>query len=114
MSRNITNSIQTLTKQHHNVVQKYKEKNALYIKNYDKWTDFNKNFSKIQAWIESTLVKLNELNETSLDTERVQEIIKVSLIYEREKKKIFVKFLPLFIIKIVPLLKLTSLSLYQY
>lgn len=76
-SKNITSSIVTLTKQHHNVVQKYKDKNALYMKNYDKWSDFNKNFVKIQNWIDSTLNKLNELNESILDTERVQEIIKV-------------------------------------
>lgn len=77
-SKNITSSIQTLTRQHQNVVQKYKEKNSLHIQNYDKWHDFNKNFLKIQSWIDSTLVKLNELNETTLDTDKVQEIIKVN------------------------------------
>ena len=77
-SKIISSSIVALTRQHQNVVQKYKEKNAIYMKNYDKWVDFNKNFNKIEEWINITLTKLNDLNESVLDTDRVQEIIKVS------------------------------------
>lgn len=78
-SKSIMKSLQSLTKQHQNVVSKYKEKNAIYLKNYDKWIQFHKDYKKIDLWLDQTLTKVNELNSSNLDDNQTLEIIKVNL-----------------------------------
>lgn len=75
-SKKISKLISNLTKQHQNVVKKYKEKNVIYINNYDKWIEFKKNYQTISEWLDSTLNKVNNLKETNLENVKLVEIIK--------------------------------------
>ncbi len=66
-----------LTKLHQNVVHKYKEKNALYLKNYDQWSQFDKDYQNLLLWLNQTTEKLNETKASNLESSKLQEIIKV-------------------------------------
>ena len=66
-----------MTKLHQNVVHKYKEKNALYLKNYDQWSQFDKDYQNILEWLDQTTKKLNEAKASNLESCKLQEIIKV-------------------------------------
>ena len=81
-SKQIQKAIAVLTKQHQNVVKKYKEKNTIYMKNYDKWIEYDKNYQTIENWLEITVNKLNDSKESNLDTEKIQEIIKVKQFFQ--------------------------------
>lgn len=81
-ARQIGKLIAQLTKQHQNVVDKYREKKATYLRNYDKWSVFSKDVETICAWLEHTLGKVDELRSAaSLDNidnlDKIKEIIKV-------------------------------------
>lgn len=77
-AKKIGKLIATLTTIHQNVVDKYKNKSAIYIKNNDKWNEFNKDYATITEWLDSTLLKVGNLKETSLENEKLKEVIKVA------------------------------------
>ncbi len=78
MAKKISKLITNLTRDHQEIVCKYKEKNAVYLQNSDKWTQFHKDFETIHAWLQRTYSKINELNGSELDNDKLQQIIKVS------------------------------------
>jgi hypothetical protein len=78
MAKKISKLITNLTRDHQEIVCKYKEKNALYLQNSDKWTQFHKDFETIHAWLQRTYSKINELNSSDLDNDKLQQVIKVS------------------------------------
>ncbi len=69
-----------LTTLHQNVVHKYKEKNALYLKNFDQWSQYDKDYQNIIQWLDQTTTKLNEAKASNLESSKLQEIIKVLFI----------------------------------
>ena len=76
-SKKLSKAVSALTKRHHDVVVKYKEKNTFYIKNYEKLTEFENNFQSIQTWLSLTLSKINTLKTGSdLNTDGMLDIIK--------------------------------------
>ena len=76
-SKQIGKLFSEMTKLHQNVVHKYKEKNALYLKNYDQWSQFDKDYQNILEWLDQTTKKLNEAKASNLESSKLQEIIKV-------------------------------------
>ena len=73
----ISKSIGNLVNLHQNVVGKYKEKNAAYLKNNDKWVEFHKDFQHMSTWLDSTLEKLSDLSaSTDLESAKLNFIIK--------------------------------------
>lgn len=80
-SKRIGKLISQLTKQHQNVVDKYREKKSAYLKNYDKWSVFNKDVETISEWLEIALKKVNDLQSQFLESDKVKEIIKVGTFY---------------------------------
>jgi hypothetical protein len=78
ISKKISKAMSSLVKQHQEVVKKYKEKNAIYVKNNDKWLEFDKDYQTIKTWLEQTLIKVNELKQSDLSTNRVQDVIRVT------------------------------------
>lgn len=78
-AKKLAKLIRDITDLHQSVVQKYKEKNTTYIKNSDKWTEFNKDSETIQDWLNVTLKKVTNLKETIVESSKLQEIIKVYL-----------------------------------
>lgn len=77
VGKKIAKLVSNLTKQHQNVVDKYREKKLIYLKNYDKWSVFNKDYETMCDWLGLTLEKVNELRQESLENEKIKEIIKV-------------------------------------
>jgi hypothetical protein len=80
MSKKISKLIANLTKHHQCVVDKYRDKRSIYLKNQDKWILFNKDYQTIIEWLNLTLTKINDLKETNLENEKLKEIIKVKII----------------------------------
>ncbi len=76
-ARSISKRVTSLVQLHQSVVAKYKEKDSIYLKNYDKWVEFNKDFINMNEWLDSTLEKLNELNSSDLENKKLNDIIKV-------------------------------------
>jgi hypothetical protein len=75
LNKKITKLLNQLTKEHQLVVKKYKEKDAIYTKNFDLWREFHKDYDKINEWLSVTLARLNEIKQT-IEYERVEEMIK--------------------------------------
>ena len=76
-SKKIAKLIANLTKQHQNVVKKFKEKNDIYTKNNDKWNEFLKDHQEINDWLDATLAKVNDLKIKTLENSKLMEIVKV-------------------------------------
>ncbi len=76
VGKKITKSLSTLTSKHQAVVNMYKEKNAIYLKNYDKWIQFHKDYKNIDSWLDQTLIKVNDLKNSDLESSQALEIIK--------------------------------------
>ena len=79
-SKKIAKLIANLTKQHQSVVKKFKEKTETYTKNNDKYNEFLKDYDEINAWLDVTLSKVNDLKIKTLDNTKLVEIVKVILI----------------------------------
>jgi hypothetical protein len=76
-SKKIAKLIANLTKQHQSVVKKFKEKTETYTKNNDKYNEFLKDYDEINAWLDVTLSKVNDLKIKTLDNTKLVEIVKV-------------------------------------
>ena len=49
----------------------------MYFKNYDQWSQFDKDYQNILEWLDQTTKKLNEAKASNLESCKLQEIIKV-------------------------------------
>lgn len=87
MSRRIGRLIGQLTRQHQQVVDKYREKKAVYLRNYDKWSVFGKDCETICKWLDVTLVNVDEIMqaEEEENVEKMKEIIKVDYAIQENK-----------------------------
>lgn len=73
LNKRITKLLTKLTKEHQEIVQKYKQKNNIYLKNYDKWKEFNKDFDVMEMWLRQTIDKIND---AKTDTHKIDDLIK--------------------------------------
>jgi hypothetical protein len=73
LNKRINKLLNKLTKEHQDIVQKYKQKNGVYLKNYDKWKEFNKDFDVMDLWLRQTIKKINDVKT---DSHKVDELIK--------------------------------------
>ena len=79
-AKKIAKLIANLSKQHQSVVKRFKEKTDVYTKNNDKWNEFHKDYQTINAWLDATLAKVNDLKLKTLENNKLLEIIKVSFV----------------------------------
>lgn len=75
-ARAMSKSIAELMNLHQNVVNRYKEKNAVYLKNYEKWVEFNKDYQSMNAWLDATLSKLEKINSADSELTKLNDVIK--------------------------------------
>lgn len=75
LNKKISKLLNQLTKDHQDIVKKYKDKDALYTKNYDIWKEFHKDFFKMNEWLTLTLARINDLKQL-FDYERTDELIR--------------------------------------
>ncbi|CAF0734066.1 unnamed protein product [Brachionus calyciflorus] len=68
--------ITKLTTLHQNVVKKFKEKNESFVKNSEKWTEFNTDFNSLQKWVQNASTRFKDINEETLENSQLKEIIK--------------------------------------
>jgi hypothetical protein len=77
--KSVAKQVDSLVRLHQSVVGKYKEKDAVYMKNRDKWAEFGKDVQSLSEWIDSTLSKLAELTASDLENNKLREVIKVRI-----------------------------------
>lgn len=75
-AQKIDQIITKLVALHQTVVKRFKEKNEVFVKNSEKWNEFNTDFNTLQKWLQDSSTKIKDLTETQSSDNQLKDILK--------------------------------------